>query len=309
MAKFNLRGKVIAFFQENHPKKEATNTEIARWIVKTYPDDCKQKIDDSKRINDENGLRNAIQIELTSHTCSYYKKHGHPHIYLKEGLESVKVNGRWGFRVRAATRVSTIPSKQKTSEKFAEDDMYDPLRIFLLQEYEIESMPIEHRNAKKTKRGGDMWLYPDLVGLEDLSREWDDKVIDCVKIHSDKMSKLWSFELKKAITPSNVREYFFQAVSNSSWANLGYLVACEIDNESLKELRILSNLHGIGFIKLDIEKYQNSQIIIPAQEKKEIDWSIVNRLLKNKDYQKYISLIKSLYKLDRDERKAKWSRT
>ena len=305
MANFNYRGKVTAFFQENHTKKEATNTEIAIWIIKRYPDDCKQKMNESKVINDENGLRNKISGELTSRICSYIKKHDNPNIYLKEGLESVKVNNRWGFR-RTDARVPTIPSKQKTGEKFTEDDMYDPLRNFLLEEHEIKSMPIEHRNARKSKLGGDKWLYPDLVGLEDLSREWNNKVIECVKIHSDKMSKLWSFELKTVITPAHVREHFFQAVSNSSWANLGYLVACKIDSESLKELRILSNLHGIGFIKLDIEKYQNSQIIIPAQEKKEIDWSIVNRLSKNKDYQKYISLIKSLYKLDRDERKAKW---
>ena len=47
MNEFNHRGKVIAFFRENHPKKEAINTEIARWIVRTYPDDCKQKMNNS----------------------------------------------------------------------------------------------------------------------------------------------------------------------------------------------------------------------------------------------------------------------
>ena len=151
-----------------------------------------------------------------------------------------------------------------------------------------------------------MWLYPDLVGLQDLSVGWNSKVRDCVKLYSDKMSKLWSFELKKAITPSNVREYFFQAVSNSSWANFGYLVACEIDDQSLEELRILSNLHGIGFIKLIVKNYQDSQIIIPSQEKKEIDWSIVNRLSKNTDYKEYITLITGIYKSDKYERSAKW---
>jgi hypothetical protein len=30
---------------------------------------------------------------------------------------------------------------------------------------------------------------------------------------------------------SNVRECFFQAVSNSSWANFGYLVAAEIEGQ------------------------------------------------------------------------------
>ena len=149
---------------------------------------------------------------------------------------------------RETPRVSTIPSKQKASEKSAEDDMYDPLIHFLKDKHKVDSKRIEHRNARKSKSGADMWLYPDLVGLQDLSVSWNTKVRDCVKLYSDKMSKLWSFELKTAIDSSNVRKYFFQAVSNSSWANFGYLVACEIDDQSLEELRILSNLHGLALL-------------------------------------------------------------
>ena len=50
----------------------------------------------------------------------------------------------------------------------------------------------------------------------------------------------------------NYRESFFQAVSNSSWANEGYLVAAEIiqDDELLSELECLSIAFGI--IQLDI---------------------------------------------------------
>jgi hypothetical protein len=40
--------------------------------------------------------------------------------------------------------------------------------------------------------------------------------------------KFYSFELKKELTFSNLRESFFQAVSNSSWAHEGYLVAAEV---------------------------------------------------------------------------------
>ena len=46
--------------------------------------------------------------------------------------------------------------------------------------------------------------------------------------YSDKRTKLWSFEAKLLINRSNVRECFFQAVSNSSWANFGYLVAAGV---------------------------------------------------------------------------------
>ena len=49
-------------------------------------------------------------------------------------------------------------------------------------------------------------------------------------------------------------------------ANFGYLVASEIEGEdTLKELRMLSSLHGIGFIELNAETPSESQIMIPAK--------------------------------------------
>ncbi len=123
------------------------------------------------------------------------------------------------------------------------------------------------------------WLYPDVVGMEDLSKEWHREVRDCVTQYSDKRTKLWSFEAKLLINRSNVRECFFQAVSNSSWANFGYLVAAEIDGtDTLKELRMLFAAHGIGFIKLDVENPADSQVLIPTRERDEIDWDMVSRL-------------------------------
>nr|WP_052646285.1 hypothetical protein [endosymbiont of Acanthamoeba sp. UWC8] len=85
--------------------------------------------------------------------------------------------------------------------------------------------------------------------------------------HLDKKNKLWSFEVKLLINRSNVRRAFFQAVSNSSWANYGYLVAAELEGSDTKrELQILSALHGIGFILLDSKTPVESQVLIPAKE-------------------------------------------
>ncbi len=54
-------------------------------------------------------------------------------------------------------------------------------------------------------------------------------------------------------------------VSKSSWDNFIYLVASEISGvNTLKELGMLSSLHGIGFIRLDRENFSESQIMIPA---------------------------------------------
>lgn len=131
----------------------------------------------------------------------------------------------------------------------------------------------------------------DIVALEDLSAEWSHKVSECAKQYGDKKARLWSFEVKRLINTSNVRSAFFQAVSNSSWANFGYLVAAQLDEKAKKELRMLSSLHGIGFILLSKDPTE-SQIVIPASENYDLDWESINRLAEaNKDFSDYIDEI------------------
>ena len=143
--------------------------------------------------------------------------------------------------------------------------------------------------------------------MQDLSGAWDREIKDCVKQYADKKTKLWSFEVKILINRSNVREVFFQTVSNSSWANFGYLVASEIEGaDTLKELRMLATLHGIGFIRLDAENPSESQIMITARERIEIDWDTVNRMTEeNKDFLQYIKLIRQFYQTG-DIQKSAW---
>ncbi|WP_375650259.1 hypothetical protein [Bartonella sp. OT172YNZD] len=113
----------------------------------------------------------------------------------------------------------------------------------------------------------------------------------------DKKAKLWSFEVKILINRSNLRKVFFQIVSNSSWVNLSYLIASEIEGvDTLKELRMLSSLHGIGFIRLKKENSSESEILIPAKERSDVDWDTANRLVeRNKDFLDYIKLIGQFY--------------
>ena len=75
------------------------------------------------------------------------------------------------------------------------------------------------------------------------------------------------------------------------------MVANEVSGvDTLKELRILASLHGIGFIRLDADNPSESEIVIPAKEKEDIDWQIANRLAQeNKDFRQYVKLVRQFY--------------
>ena len=182
------------------------------------------------------------------------------------------------------------------------------LSNYLWAEFGVYSKRIdEKRSSNKRGPNGNRWLYPDLVGMEDLGADWHQEVKDCVNQYSDKRTKLWSFEVKLLINRSNVRECFFQSASNSSWANFGYLVAAEIEGQdTLKELRMLFAAHGIGLIKLDVDNPSESQVLIPARERGEIDWDTANRLAtENKDFLEYVKLVKQFYQTG-EARLADW---
>lgn len=134
------------------------------------------------------------------------------------------------------------------------------------------------------------------MALEDLSYDWVKEIRECVKVSGDVKALLWAFEVKLLVNRSNVREVFFQTVSNSSWANFGYLVAAQIEgNETMKELRMLSSLHSIGVIHLNAENPAESQIIIPSEER-DVDWNTANRLAaENKDFRDYLQLVTEFY--------------
>lgn len=106
--------------------------------------------------------------------------------------------------------------------------------------------------------------------------------------------KLFSFELKQELNFSNLREYFFQAVSNSSWANEAYIVApfMEVDEEFMDELKRLSSAYGVGVIQLDIQDPDSSKIVFPAKEKENLDWDTINKISGlNKDFKEFIKRI------------------
>ncbi|WRB27441.1 hypothetical protein KVK01_00485 [Helicobacter pylori] len=176
---------------------------------------------------------------------------------------------------------SDTAEKQKTS--FHERDLH-PLLVKFLNEYpnfNLQCKTIYHEKCKKDKKGKGEWNYPDIVGVyfpqNDRHKNYKIETLEFLHHTGQNSYKLFSFELKIRINFSNLKESYFQAVSNSSWANEGYLVVFNIDDEVLNELRRLNQSFGIGVIKLESE-ISNSKILLPAKER-EIDMQTLNMLI------------------------------
>lgn len=66
----------------------------------------------------------------------------------------------------------------------------------------------------------------------------------------------------------------------------------------MDELRRLNSAFGIGFIKLNIEDYTQSEILLSAKEN-ELDWNTIDRLCEeNPDFKAFINTITSDLKVD-----------
>ena len=125
--------------------------------------------------------------------------------------------------------------------------------------------------------------------------QWESEVFDIVNFTGNQPVKIFSYELKKSLDFNNLREAYFQTVSNSSWANGGYLVASEIDrsDEFMEEIRRLSNSFGIGLMLLDINNPDDSEILLEARQKDILDVEMMNKLTGiNDDFKDFLMRIK-----------------
>jgi uncharacterized protein len=142
----------------------------------------------------------------------------------------------------------------------------------------IITKTINHQTSKKS--GFSEWTHPDVVGFSIPLEDWQSDVIALNELSDRNALTLFSFEIKRRLSKATYREAFFQAVSNSSWAHQGYLVAAAIDDDDdlLAELERLASSFGIGIIRLDLEDMSESRVLYPARVKTALDWETINKL-------------------------------
>jgi hypothetical protein len=225
---------------------------------------------------------NSTIIQISERPAQFYLRNHASQIDLKKVQEQ---------------KDNEIAKKQKIeTKKFNERDLHSLLVSYAFAEthFKANLKTIFHENSSKATKGQNEWLHPDLVGVYFPFRDYKSETLEIQNHLSITSIKLFSFELKITLNFSNLRQSYFQAVSNSSWANEGYLVALNIDDDpSFKdEVRRLNNAFGIGIIKLNPENIFESEILFPSRINQEIDWDTVNRLAnENADFSYFLKLI------------------
>lgn len=310
MAKqLRLREKVFECLKSNAGDKLIA-PQIAKWLLEKYPEECKEKARRNNWRTDDAALvqnlvvvigRNRYKIQKNYPGVRITADRPRKYYYLMQSDEDDVAQDEAG---QGAVSSCASSASEGRNSKHSEQELYEPLMQYLRTE-SVFSMRIDEKTSSKRRgtKGKNHWLHPDIVGMEYLGKDWEEEVRDCVHECFDKLTRLWSFEVKCEVERSNVRMRFFQALSNSSWANFAYLVVRDIDEDTEKEFQMLSTAHGIGLIKLDKENPPESRILIQARERPEVDWDMVNRLAKeNPDFRDYLERIRTFYVLSKRKR-------
>ncbi len=177
-------------------------------------------------------------------------------------------------------------------EKYNERDLHILLSSFVYsnEDFNCRTKTIFHEKSPKSKKGANEWIHPDIVGIHFPDEDYSKETVALQKELGYKNYKIFSFEMKKNLDLSNLRECYFQAVSNSSWANEGYLVTYKISSEEyfMSELRRLNNAFGIGIIQLNAENINQSNVLFPSRISENLDWETVDRLSDNPDFKEFL---------------------
>ena len=233
-----------------------------------------------------NGDTRVKRIKQDGGTYSYYLTKNEQNI----GIEIL------------SSETETKTTKVVTTDKinsFEERDLHKLLSSYL-KNSATYSKTIFHE-LSNGKDSNQIWTHPDMVGIKFLNLQTKASQNFLKSINRVDTFKLSSYELKKEInSDSELKKAFFQAVSNSTWANYGYLVAFEFSVILNEEMARLNQSFGIGIIELNVNPYQ-SKILYPATFR-DLDFKTIDKLCKmNSEFNKFIEQTEKLLTLT-DER-------
>lgn len=294
-----LQDNVISARKSNYSSNDDFVAQISREVYSTiykYNDQVGKDGVVRSVFYEPNSKPRAFFVDLTGSLSSPNSPAQHPQAAINPQISSAVV----AQPLSSSTSVTTVFKKG-----FSEHDLYPVLMNWLFEDQNIRCRRIdENRSSNSLGSGGNFWRHPDIVGFEDVSIDWEVDVRECAKNGNFSPIRWFSYEVKKELNLSNTRECFFQTLSNSSWANEGYLVTAGISEKKkgivTNELRELSDDYGIGVILLDYNEPSKSKVLFQAKRKEEVNWRAIDRVCKeNPDFKDYVERVNDYHKTGR----------
>lgn len=194
----------------------------------------------------------------------------------------------------------SYPNAPKTSEpsKSFEERSLHKLFCSYLRTRSIYAKTIFHEKSSTRVDSAQKWVHPDIVGVQ-FEEFKNDATLSLLKATEPKETvHIYSYEMKRKIDSDyTLKQCYFQALSNSSWANFGYLVAFEINEDLFEEMERLNNAFGIGIILMQAN---DSKVLFPAKEKA-LDYNTIEKLNNlNPDFCTFITKLSKVMNASKD---------
>ena len=206
--------------------------------------------------------------------------------YLTKIEQNIGIENLFQVREKGTKKTDKI-------ETYDERDLHKLLSSYL-KITSIYSKTIFHEQSTYGKDNNQIWTHPDMVGIRFLKLQTKVSQNFLKVISRLDTFKISSYEIKKEINnDSELKKAFFQAVSNSSWANYGYLVAFEFSDSLTEELGRLNQSFGMGVIKLNANPYQSKMLF--QSKYRDLDFKTIDKLCKiNREFAKFIEQTEKL---------------
>lgn len=227
-----------------------------------------------------NGDARVKRIKQAGGTYSYY-------LSKNEGsIDSAVLSG-------AVEDLNKVVAKAEKTKNYEERALHMLLSSYL-KNSSIYAKTIFHEQSTYGKDSNQIWTHPDMIGIKFLNLQTPASQSFIKSINRVETVKLSSYEIKREInSDAELKKAFFQAVSNSSWANYGYLAAFEFSDSLLEEMERLNQSFGIGIIELNANPYKSKVLFQPRY--RELDFKTIDKLCKiSKDFERFIQQIDNI---------------
>jgi len=181
---FKAREFTIEFLK-SRPGDRFTAREIARAIIEIHPVEAEQKRESSQQTLDQAGLVGQVTAEIGSFRPRLERIHA--------GFRSSADRPRLYFWSEETSLENQLETVQTSVIPKTEAELYPLLSRYLIDQKNLIPMRIDERRSSQSRgSGGNHWLHPDLVALEDALENANAATVSVGEAYRNELIKLWT---------------------------------------------------------------------------------------------------------------------